>query len=264
MHTCYSDGELTPSALIDRRVSEGYQMLAITDHDGIEGSMVGMEYADSIGLPFISGIELDSEDELGRDLHILGYGFDPYNKVLRRKLWDVRADRARRNDIFMKELNEMGYGITLDDIGQINDGRYVGKPTFARILQQKGYLENYHEAFNTIFREDRLRKIEKKTMKTRMAINLVHNAGGLAVIAHPMEQRHLNESFEDFKPRLMRLLDRVREYGIDGVECKHPSASEEQTELLMEYADMHGLMITEGSDFHSDVHHRDFSRYHRP
>ena len=164
----------------------------------------------------------------------------------------------------MAVLNEMGYDITLDDIGSINDGRYVGKPTFARLLQRKGYLGNYHDAFNGLFREPKLRDIKKETLTALTAIVTIQEAGGVAVLAHPIEQRHMDESFEDFKPRMYKILDQMREYGIDGIECIHPSASEEQAELLMEYADMYGLMITEGSDFHSNAHRRDFSRYHRP
>ena len=72
MHTRFSDGEMTPQELIDMRVAEGYELLAITDHDGIGGSVAGAQYAESIGLQFIYGIEFDSEDVLGKDLHILG------------------------------------------------------------------------------------------------------------------------------------------------------------------------------------------------
>lgn len=264
MHTYYSDGELSPREVIDMRVAEGYQLLSITDHDGAEGSLEGMKYAEEIGIPYISGIELDSVDELGKDIHILGYGFDYSYYGFTQVLWEIRHERAKRNDRFMAALNEMGYDITLDDIGSINEGRYVGKPTFARILQNKGVVENYQDAFSGIFREPKLRAIKKDTLTTLTSIITIQEAGGVAVMAHPMEQRHLGEPFEEFKPRLYQILDKIRGYGIDGIECKHPSATEEQTELLMEYADKYGLMITEGSDFHSATHHRDFSRYHLP
>ena len=264
MHTYYSDGELAPEEIIDLRMGEGYELLAITDHDGDEGSRVGSAYADKVGISYISGIELDSTDKLGKDIHILGYGFDYEYEGFQKVLWEIRQERAKRNDKLMKALNDMGYGITLDDVGSINGGSYVGKPTFAQILQNKGYLENYHEAFNGIFREKSIRSITKDTLTSLMAIVTVQEAGGVAIMAHPMEQRRLDESFEDFKPRMYEILDKMREYGIDGIECIHPSASEEQSELLMEYADMYGLIITEGSDIHSLTKLRDFSRYHRP
>ena len=264
MHTYFSDGELSPKDLIDMRVKQGYQLLAITDHDGDEGSKEGMKYAEKIGLPFISGIELDSVDELGKDIHILGYGFDYDYYGFIQVLWEIRHERARRNDRLMAALNELGYTIDLDDIGGINEGRYVGKPTFARVLQNKGFVNSYLEAFNTIFKEPGIKEIKKETLTSLTAIVTIQEAGGVAVYAHPMEQRMPGESFEEFRPRLYKLLDTMRGYGIDGIECKHPSADEYQSELLLEYADKYGLIVTEGSDIHSPTQQRDYSRYHMP
>lgn len=264
IHTCYSDGALTPAEVVDRWQAEGYQLIAITDHDGIEGSMIGMDYALGKGIRFIPGIEFDSEDPLGKDMHILGYGFDYNSREMRVVLRDVMLKRARRNDALMSALNNLGYEITLDDIGRINDGRYVGKPTFARILKNKGYIDNPQKAFTSIFRDPSIRYITKETFSSKDIIDVIHAAGGLAFFAHPMEQRHLDESFEEFRPRLYQLLERMKEYGIDGIECYHPSASEEQSQLLKEYAEANGLLISRGSDFHSDSGKRDFSRYHRP
>ncbi len=262
MHTCFSDGAMTPKQLLDWRVSEGYELLAITDHDGIEGSVLVAPYAEFIGVKFIYGIEFDSEDELGKDIHMLGYGFDPDDPVLKKELFDILLERARRNDKFMNALNERGYGITLDDIGSINEGRFVGKPTFALILKRKGFVDTVQNAFNTIFQEPDIKSIKKKTLPTKRVIDIIHGAGGLAVMAHPMEQRHRGESFEEFMPRMYALMDRMVEYGIDGLECHHPSADERQQEMLVAYANEHGLMITEGSDFHSVETNRDFGRYH--
>lgn len=264
IHTCYSDGVLTPEQVVDRWRSEGYELIAITDHDGIDGSVIGMDYALGSDIEFVSGIEFDSEDELGKDMHILGYGIDYANDMLRSTLLDLLLKRARRNDLLMKALNDMGFEITLDDIGAVNEGRYTGKPTFARILSSKGFVNSPQEAFGTVFREDRIRSIRKETLSSKEVIDVIHEAGGAAVLAHPMEQRHLNERLEDFIPRLYSILDRITSYGIDGIEVYHPSAGAEQKKLLHEYAERRSLLITGGSDFHSDDHPRDFSRYYRP
>lgn len=262
MHTCFSDGALTPKQIIDWRVSEGYELLAITDHDGIEGSVLVAPYAEFVGVKFLYGIEFDSEDELGKDIHMLGYGFDPDDPELKAALYKIIIDRAKRNDKFMEALNKRGYGITLDDIGAVNEGRFVGKPTFALILKRKGIVDSMQEAFNTIFQEPDIKAITKETCSTKRVIDLIHGAGGVAVLAHPMEQRHRDESFGEFKPRMYELMDRMVEYGIDGLECHHPSADERQQEMLVAYAKEHGLVITRGSDFHSDETKRDFKRYH--
>ena len=263
MHTRFSDGEMTPQELIDMRVAEGYELLAITDHDGIGGSMAGAQYAESVGVQFIYGIEFDSEDVLGKDLHILGYGFDPHNEEFMDTLIYVTDERRNRNDKFRDCLNKRGYGITQEEIWNVNNGRYVGKPTFATVMVQKGIVKDVKEAFDTIFKEDDLKAIKKVTLSTQEVVRVIQNAGGLAVLAHPMEQRRASESFEEFKLRLYELMDKMIEYGIDGIECFHPSASPEQSELLVAYAKEHGLMITRGSDFHSKEN-RNYDIFHRP
>lgn len=263
MHTRFSDGELTPKKLIDMRAAEGYELLAITDHDGIGGSVAGAPYAESLGLQFIYGIEFDSVDKLGKDLHILGYGFDPENEVLMDTLIYVLEERRERNDRFRECLNSKGYDVRPEEVWSVNNGRYVGKPTFATVLTQKGYVKDVREAFSTIFQDPDLKAIKKVTMESRDIIEVIHTANGLAVMAHPMEQRRLDESFEEFKPRMYAIMDRMIEYGIDGIECFHPSASPEQSELLVAYAKEHGLMITRGSDFHT-MDPREYDIYHRP
>ena len=264
MHTVYSDGSLTPKELIDLRVSQGYKLLSITDHDVSGGTVAGAKYAKEIGLQFITGIEFDSEDELGKDLHMLGYGFDTHNETFVDKVIEVLEERNDRNERFRAALNKRGYNITQEDIKAINSGRYVGKPTFARVLVKKGIVRDVNEAFSTIFQEPDIKAIKKVTMSSKEAIDTIHAAGGLAVMAHPMEQRHLNESFELYKPRLYRIMDRMREYGVDGFECHHPSASPEQQKLLVKYANAYGMMITRGSDVHNPYQPRDYTRYHRP
>lgn len=264
MHTLYSDGALTPREVLKMRVDEGYQLLAITDHDGVEGSVYGEKYADEFGIEYISGIEFDSEDELGKDLHMLGYGFDPDHPAFNLAIGKILKQRNDRNNRFLEALNAMGYHITYDELKAVNEGRFMGKPTFATVLIKKGVVRSHTEAFNTIFQEPEIKCIKKKTLHTKDVVDIIHEAGGLAVLAHPMEQRHRDETFEQFKPRMYQILDRMVSYGIDGLECHHPSADYLQQQMLVAYANEHGLMITEGSDFHSHDSRRDFSRYHMP
>ena len=264
MHTLYSDGALTPREVLKMRVGEGYQLLAITDHDGVEGSVYGEKYADEFGIEYISGIEFDSEDELGKDLHMLGYGFDPDHPAFNLAIGKILKQRNDRNNRFLEALNAMGYHITYDELKAVNEGRFMGKPTFATVLIKKGVVRSHTEAFNTIFQEPEIKCIKKKTLHTKDVVDIIQEAGGWAVLAHPMEQRHRDETFEQFKPRMYQILDRMVSYGIDGLECHHPSADYLQQQMLVAYANEHGLMITEGSDFHSHDSRRDFSRYHMP
>lgn len=264
LHTYYSDGALSPEEVIGRWAADGYELIAITDHDGIEGSASGMEFAREKGITMIPGIEFDSVDPLGRDMHILGYGLDYESPVLCEALDNILLERAARNEAMLSELNRMGFVITRDEIISVNDGRFIGKPTFAYVMAKKGYIESPQEAFNTVFREPEIRRIRKKTLTSQAVIELIHAAGGLAVLAHPMEQRHLDETYNQFLERLFPILDKMKSYGVDGVECYHPSADDVQAETLRKYARDNGLIVTKGSDFHTFANRRDFTRYHRP
>lgn len=263
IHTCYSDGELTPQQVIDRWQAEGHKVMSITDHDGIDGTLIGVEYAKSKDIEFIPGIEFDSEDPpYSKEIHMLGYGFDHTQPDFNENITDMIGKRDARNEEMLEALNKRGYGITREEIKAINGGRYVGKPTFARILVNKGIIGSIQEAFNGIFREPDMLAIKKETFPTGFVIWLIHEAGGVAVMAHPMEQRRRGEPWAEFEPRLRVILDRMVRFGVDGIECYHPSADPQQSEYLIEYAESHGLIITRGSDFHSDHQKRDFARYH--
>lgn len=262
IHTCHSDGELTPEQVIDRWMDEGYKVISITDHDGIEGTLIGAEYAKTRDIEFIPGIEFDSEDPLSDEIHMLGYGFDHTQPDFNENITDMLGKRDERNRIMLEALNKRGYGITDEDVRSINGGRYVGKPTFAKILYNKGFISRMQDAFSGIFKEPDIRSIKKETFPAGFVIWLIHEAGGIAVMAHPMEQRHRGEPWSEFKPRLIEILDKMRRFGVDGIEVYHPSADEQQSEMLRQYAEEHGLIMTRGSDFHSDKHSRDFSQYH--
>lgn len=261
IHSVFSDGVLTPEEIVDRWMDEGKKTIAITDHDGIGGSIVAVKYAQNKPINVIPGIEFDSECELGKDLHILGYGIDFENDELHAKLKNILQWRAERNEKILLALEKMGHVITEEEINSINDGRYVGKPTFARVLVKRGLYKDLKEVFEKFFGNiPEIKNIKKVALSSKEVVDTIHAAGGLVVLAHPMEQMKSIESFEQFKPRLFNLLDSFVEYGIDGIECYHPSADEEQSELLRKYAESHGLLVTRGSDFHFDGLKRKYTR----
>ena len=261
IHTVFSDGVLTPEEVVDRWQSEGKEVIAVTDHDGIDGSIVAVNYAKDKAIRVIPGIEFDSENDLGKDLHILGYGIDFEDSNLQAKLVKILEWRAERNDVILKALRDRGIEITDEEIYAVNEGRYVGKPTFARILIKRGIYPDMASAFNEFFSKvPGIKAIFKRALPSREVVDVIHHAGGVAILAHPMEQMKTGESWEDFEPRLLEILDTFVEYGIDGIECYHPSASEENSEYLRRYAEAHDLLITRGSDFHFDGMNRRYTR----
>ncbi|NLA69619.1 MAG: PHP domain-containing protein [Clostridiales bacterium] len=285
IHTCFSDGVLSPKEIVDRWQMEGYDLIAITDHDGVEGSIVATKYnnaknrkmsiersINSLGglfkkkslsnqsqsykpLNIIAGIEFDSHDEDSKDLHILGYGIDTDSAELKIALSDINIMRARRNDMMLKAIQDLGYDISIEDLlEETGDMQFIGKPIFARVLFQKGYFESPYKVFDDLFEVNAdLKALVKKTLSTERVIRTIQSAGGVAIMAHPMEQRRADETREEFYPRLKAMLDKFVGFGIDGIECYHPSAREDDSQWLKQYADERELLCTRGSDFHSDV-----------
>ncbi len=259
IHTCYSDGDMRPEEVVDRWKAAGYKMIAITDHDEIEGSRIASSYAKGRGIIVISGIEFDSCDEMSDEIHILGYNIDYDNENLKRALSDIKLWRAKRNDEMLEALCKLGYEITVDDLIEVNDGNFIGKPTFAKVMLDKGYVSSISEAFEKVFTvEPSIKSIVKKTHSSEYIVKLIHDAGGIAILAHPMEQKRSDESTEDFYRRIIKFMDCFRAYGIDGIECSHPSATEEEEHALREYAAIYKLKTTTGSDFHSDTNKREY------
>lgn len=264
IHSYYSDGELEPTVLVDAWMNKGFRLISITDHDVVEGSKIACKYAEDKDVTVIPGIEFDSEDALGTKLHILGYGIDLDNQLLKDKLALVQKWRDERNQSMLSEFRKRGYSITQEEILSINGGRFVGRPTFAKVLVRRGDFSDVNEAFDHLIQavdDDKI--VKKRTLASRDVVETIHEAGGLAILAHPIEQKKRGESWTEFQPRLIKLLDTFVGYGIDGIECYHPSASDEQSEYLEKYAIEHNLLITKGSDFHSENLNRDYSRYHK-
>ncbi len=261
IHTVFSDGVLTPEQVVDRWQDEGKKVIAITDHDGIGGSIVAVDYAKDKAIKVISGIEFDSENELGKDLHILGYGIDFEDDNLQAELKKILEWRDERNNTILRALKDRGIEISDEEIYAVNDGRYVGKPTYARILVGRGMFPDLAAVFNEFYNKiPEIKAIRKKALPSHEVVDVIHRAGGIVVLAHPMEQMKTGESWEQFEPRLIEILDTFVGYGIDGIECYHPSASEENAEYLRKYAEAHNLLITRGSDFHFDGMNRRYTR----
>lgn len=256
IHTTYSDGALTPEQIVDRYISNGYSGIAVTDHDTIEGSAAAFRYAADKPINVIPGIEISTHDEEWNTIHILGYNFDYESRELADAIAKVKRWRTERNEKLLKALNKMGYEVSMDDAMEINEGRFMGKPTIAEVLVRKGYIKSVGEAFDNLYKRPEIKNIWKETLGTWEAIDVIHKAGGIAVFAHPMEVMKKDESEEAFAVRLKALLKKMIEHGIDGIECYHPSADASQSEKLEAFAKSNGLIVSGGSDFHSDAQRR--------
>ncbi len=286
MHSYYSDGTMSPVDLVKKYKDDKYDIISLTDHDGIDGLKEASIAAEALEIKFITGIELSTEhrfmgrnaaaenakDSQGNDpqdsekrselkvgIHLLGYDFDPENEALTEKLKEMKANRRERNVKLVEKLKEMGYALDLAELEKQSKGGYVGKPNIARVLAEKGYIQDYNEAFEEgkLLESPEIKGIRKKKLSTEEAIDLVSNAGGMAVIAHPAKIRGMGErGSEVFWENMETLIKELKKAGLKGVECYHPNHSEEESWRLFKIASKYHLHITEGSDFHGKERER--------
>lgn len=253
LHTVYSDGTLQPKEVVCLAKEKGVTTIAITDHDGTGGIGKALEAGKELGIRVIPGIELSTGSEDGYYMHILGYGIDVNNRQLCEALADIRQKRKERNEQLMAALREIDCPITLRDLPEKGEEDYIGKPDFARALMGKGYVTSPKEAFaeGKFLRSPQVRAVHRTKIHIRQAIDLIHQAGGVAVLAHPLKiSWPEKERKDDFFTRLARLLPQLKNWGIDGMECYYSKHLLYETERLVALAEDYGLLVTAGSDFH--------------
>ncbi|MCX7654190.1 MAG: PHP domain-containing protein [Fervidobacterium sp.] len=250
-HTTSSDGTLTPESLVRKAKLIGLEVLAITDHDTISAFYeLGNIFEDDLGIKLLRGVEISVEYPTD-SLHIIGYNFkdiDAIGKVLN----ELLEYRNKRNEIIIQKMNEMGFSATLEEIKQIAKGEAIGRPHFARLMANKGYVRSIDEAFEKYLRDGGLLFVEKRRLKPKEAIDLIKNAGGIAILAHPFEILRAKNTNEDDLSYIERLILKLVDYGLDGIEVFYSTHTPSQTNDLLKIARKYDLMITAGSDFHGD------------
>jgi predicted metal-dependent phosphoesterase TrpH len=253
LHTHYSDGTLSPRDLVHLSKSNGIRTIAITDHDGVSGISEGLKTGTELGVKVIPGIEFSTTDDEGVYMHILGFGINIYNSELKNELEDIRKKRKARNKKLLQALNDMGCHITIEDLQLRKGQEFVGKPIFAMALAKKGYISTPLEAFaeDRYLRSDAIRRIHREKIHVGKAIKLIHNAGGVSALAHPMKISRLGDkTTEDYFIQLNKVVSRLKPLGLDGIECYYSSHTLTQTRKLCEIAEKKQLLISAGSDFH--------------
>lgn len=240
IHSSYSDGVYTPQELADLAKGAGITVLALTDHDTLQGLPEMKEAAAKAGIGFIPGVEFSARWE-NRQVHILGYGMDEHNAHLLERLADVREARRSRLEKIIKRLHEMGMNV---EVPVPEEGhRAVGRPHIGRALVAQGYVSTVQEAFDLYIGEGKPAYQPQTKMTPPEAVELIHQAGGLAVQAHPEEigDREL----------ALRLLDTLP---YDGLEVYHPSAIEKEAQdFWLHVARTRNLFVTGGSDYHGNA-----------
>lgn len=237
LHSIFSDGTFAPEEIVERGRRLGFAVLALTDHDTLEGCPRMAAACTAAGMEFLPGVELTAE--VGEhELHLLGYGFDlenpRFNEALAR-FQLVRQDRIRE---MLARLNALGLPLDGESVFTRAKCRAPGRPHVARALVAAGHCASLDEAFERFLKKHRPAWVPKAKMSAREAIELVHAAGGVAVLAHPA----LNQC-DEVIPELLRA-------GLDGIECYHTRHSAGTVARYLNFARQYGLLVTGGSDCH--------------
>ncbi len=256
-HSFHSDGTLAPAGVVAAAAAAGVELLALTDHDTVDGVRDAAQAGAERGVRLATGVEISALDVTGRDLHILGYLIDDRDPVLLERLERYRADRERRGEAMAQALRDLGF--ELDDAAlrrRAAEGKPIGRPHLARAVTDhpanadrlaaeglagpSAFLEAYLATDGPAFRPRELPTVAE-------AITAIHEARGLAVWAHPF--------FDVAEPgEALDTLDRFRAQGIDGLECFYITHTAEQTAVLARRSDELGLLSTGSSDFHGPEH----------
>jgi len=237
LHTFFSDGTFTPEELAGHGARLGFAALALTDHDSIEGCVRMAAACAAAGIEFIVGAELTAE-HADTEVHILGYFLDPENRTLLEKIAGFQAVRQNRIREMVAALNQVGVPLQVESVFALANCQSPGRPHVARALVKEKLIGNLDEAFEKYLKKGRPAWVPKTKMSALEGVGLIHQAGGLAVMAHP----GLNRTDE--------IIPDLVDAGLDGIECFHTKHSTAMSERYLEIADKFHLLVTGGSDCH--------------
>jgi predicted metal-dependent phosphoesterase TrpH len=268
-HSTHSDGALEPAAVVERAAQAGVELLALSDHDTVTGVSEAMAAGERCGMRVVSAVEISAVDDgaggagAARELHILGYCIDHLGPLLRKRLSEFLADREQRTMRMAAALSELG--LELDE-AQLDArraaGQPIGRPHLAEAvlacpanadrLKQEG-IDEVGSLIRGYLIEGRPAFRLRRTPTVGEAIQAIHDAGGVAVWAHPFWD--VSDPAE-----ALQTIDRFRALSIDGVEAFYITHTREQTQLLAERCAALGLLSTGSADFHGPDN-RQFSRF---
>jgi len=249
VHSNASDGVDAPADVIEFAASAGLTAVALVDHDTFAGIPEARTAADELGITFVSGVEL-SVDHGGRKMHMLLYFVDATATEIDAKLAELRAGRTIRNEQIARNLVDLGYDITIDEVLAEAKGPSVGRPHFADVLVAKGYFAKRDAVFEGLLHDGGAAYAPRKRLTATEAIELANAAGGVAVVAHPATISATADEYD-------ALFADLTGVGLGGIEAYHSMHSPGLRHHLAEVAASLGIAATGGSDYHG-VGKRDY------
>ena len=243
-HSTASDGQYSPSALIELATEKGIKVLALTDHDTVDGIGEAVEVGKRLGVRIIPGIELSAREY--DTFHILGYGVNPSDSGLCALCEERKTMRDKRSELIVQYLVEKGMHLTLEEVEFVAGSTVIGRPHFARVMLEKGYISDIRQAFDCYLDTEEYQRIERFKADARTCIRAIKDSGGKVSMAHPYQLGMDNDALET-------LVKQLKDHGLDALECHYPKHTPEQTTFYFELAKKYDLHISGGSDFHGEM-----------
>ena len=242
MHSIYSDGVKSPAELLRHALECNLSMMALTDHDEIDGIKALRTAQEQLDpektIKIINGCEF-SADYKDKSIHILGYRFDETNKELRDFIKYFKSKREERIDEIIRRCNNVGYFISKDELlKKFPKTQAYGRPHIGQLLIDGGYAKDINDVFKGILRKDSPCYVPKVKIEVPYIIDIIHKAGGLAVMAHPKLV-----SSDEYVVEMLA-------YDFDGMEVYHTKHNDDDVKRYKALATKHNLFITGGSDYH--------------
>lgn len=238
IHTEASDGRMSPEKVLQCAKKHKLEVISITDHDTLKGYDRAREAADQDDeLTLLPGIEITTDFD-GRECHLLAYCFDPNYHSIRKLVLDHYRSRLNRGHWIIEQLAREGLELNIDEVKAEARGGNIGRPHIAAVLLDKGYVGSFKEAFIRYLSDEQLGTIYNEYYDYKKVIQIVKEAGGAVIIAHP------GRLYSDSE------LEHLASAGVDGIEVMHPSHDYQTQKHIEAFADKHNLLKTGGSDFH--------------
>lgn len=251
IHTKFSDGKLKPSEIIELAKKNNLNVISVTDHDNIDGSMAMLKFNGTYGIEVIPGIEL-SADFHGREVHLLGYFMNFKNIALTEHLKLIKNLRIRRTEKMISKLKDLGVKINTTRLFEkYSSSCSIGRPHIANEILEQGFVKDYNSAFQRYLGDGKPAFVKKENLNFEIIIELIKVSGGLAFVAHPGS--YFRES----------TLVELKKAGINGIEVYHPSHNDNHVKKYIKFVNEHNLLAVGGSDFHgyNDYDYHNFGKY---
>lgn len=251
VHSTESDGTLTPAEVVLAAKEAHLSAFALTDHDTASGIAKAAPVAAEYGIELIPGIELSTEYEIPtaksqrKEVHVVGLYINPGHPKLLAKTKEFRDCRDSRNEKMVEALQKEGFDITMESLIAENPDSVITRANIARYLYQHGAIKSVQEAFDKYIGDGCKCYVGRFKVTPMEAVELIHEAGGIAILAHPLLY-HMSTV------TLQRLIDDLKAVGLDGIEAIYSTYTTGEEQFVKKLAAKNSLLISGGSDFHGE------------